>query len=136
MAVEVNGPSKAKNFSITYSRLSKRIMKDIQVRHRLAVSALHLTKHCINVICNAKKMKATLIVATTLTNNQKKRNQSISATIMSLRMNPTKKTDNKAVQQLAQNSSLNLQKHNYDYEYSVNFQVRSDNAIANAILIF
>ena len=35
MAVEVDGPSKAKNFSITYSRLSKRIVKDMQqVRHR------------------------------------------------------------------------------------------------------
>ena len=110
-------------FLIIYKRLSKRIVKSMQVRRKPALKRLHSTKHCNNVIlCNARKVKATKIVATTLTNNQNKINQPTSAMI-SLRMNPTKKTDYKAVQQLARSSSLNLRKHNCDYEYTVNFKL-------------
>ena len=117
------GSGWTQSFLIIYNRLSKRIVKNMQVRRKPALKRLHSTKHCNNVIlCNARKVKATKIVATTLTNNQNKINQPTSAMI-SLRMNPTKKTDYKAVQQLAWSSSLNLRKHNCDYEYTVNFKL-------------
>jgi hypothetical protein len=69
------------------------------------IDGITFNKVCINIICNAKKMKATKRMAATMTNNQNKRNQHTSA-LMSLRMIPKKKTDGyKTVQQLARNSS-------------------------------
>ena len=106
----MDGPSKAKIFLIIYSRLLKLTVNGMPVHHKPAVTELPLTKHYINVIYNAKKMKKTTpIVETTLTNNKKTRNQSISA-MMSLRMNLMKKKAYTALQQMTRNSFLNLRK--------------------------